>query len=102
MKPPGAEIVRTFSHGEGGFGRDQHLVTTAGNRLTQNFFRHPLRVDIRSIEEVHPRFQTDVHQARSLGDIRRSPRFEELTPTAKGRCAEAEHRHLQSRIVQAV
>src|SRR5882757_9388565 len=38
----GAEIVWALSHGEGGFGGDQNLITAAGNGLTQNLFRHPL------------------------------------------------------------
>src|ERR1700726_989607 len=39
MESPGADLVRTVTHGEGGFGRYEHLIATAGNRLTENFFR---------------------------------------------------------------
>ena len=76
---------------------ENHLVAWAGDGLTEYFLRHALRVNICSVEEVYPGFQTDVHQASGLGDIRRTPRFEEFATTAESRGAKAKHRHLQSR-----
>src|SRR3984885_4114172 len=98
MQPAGADLVRTVTHGEGGFGRYEHLIATAGNRLTENFFRSPSRVNIGRVEEAHACFQTNVHEASGLGNIGRSPRSEKIALTAKGRCAKAEHRHLYTRM----
>src|SRR5580698_4544227 len=98
MQAAGADLVRTVTHGEGGFGRYEHLIATAGDRLTENLLRSPSRVNIGRVEEVYSRFQTDVDQARSLGNISRPPRSEKLALTAKGRCTKTKHRHLQTRM----
>jgi len=94
MEPARAHLIRPVAHREGGLGRDQYLIAPAGDCLTQDFFRHPVRVSVRGIEEIHARIEADVYQARGLGDISGSPSFEKFVAAAKGRCAEAKCRHL--------
>src|SRR6185312_8034134 len=96
----GAEVVGAFSHAEARFGGNQHRAAATGDRLAENLFRGAVRVDVRSVKEVHAGFETNVDQARGLFHVAIAPRFEKLAASTKCACAKAEHRNLQTRIAE--
>src|ERR1700733_7586666 len=97
MVPARPQIVGPGPRAECGFGRNQKVMSAAGNRLAQNLFRSAVRVNVRGIEQVHPGFKTNRDQARCLADVAGAPSTEEIRCPAEGSGAETKRRHLQSR-----
>jgi hypothetical protein len=91
-----SQIVGTFVHAERGLGRDQHLVAPFRDRFPQDGLGKAQRIDVRRIEQVHARVETDVDHSRSFGDIARSPGLEKLRSTTERSRSKTQDRNLQS------
>src|SRR5262249_156688 len=91
-----ASIVGSRAHRERGFGRDNDLVTLAGDGFAENLFRHASGVHVGRVEHVHVRLETDVDKARRFPHVGLAPGAEELAAAAKRSGTEAEHRDLET------
>src|SRR5215469_8921211 len=97
----GARVVRSFTEREGSLARYEHgFARDMTDRLAQNFFRNPLRVDVGRVEEVHARFEADVDELCGFCDIGISPRFKEFISSAERRGAKTKYGNAQSAFPQ--
>ena len=92
-----APILRSISHRQTGFGRDQHGITAVADRRAENLLGGAVGIDVRRVEQSDAGIQTQVHQPPRLGDIARSPGAEQRPVTAKCPGAEAQRRYAQTR-----
>src|SRR5262245_7882893 len=98
MKPRRAHVVRTRTGAKRPFGRDEHALTPAFDRLAENLLRLSSRVDVGGIEHREPGVEADIDEARRERGIASTERFEELAvAAAKRSSAETENRNLECR-----
>ena len=69
-------------------------------RLAENLFREPVRVDVGRVEHRHARVEAHVHESRRMRDVACTPALEELVAAAERHRAHAQHGHLESRSAQ--
>ena len=99
MIPRRAEPVRVPA-AKRALRRDDDLVPPALDRRAKNFFRVTAGVYVRGIEHGQAGLETDIDESRRLGDPAAAPSLEELVGPSERTRAEAQHRHLESRVTQ--
>jgi hypothetical protein len=67
------------SGGQAGLGGNQHVVTSAAQRLTEYLLGGTVGIHVRGVDEVNARFEGEVDQPTCLFDVGIAPGSEELT-----------------------
>src|ERR1700730_11461114 len=97
----GADIVMLNAYSERALRGDNHSVTRSVlNGRAQDGFCGATGIDIRAVEHVDARLQTDIDETTRLVHIGRAPGLEEFTFAAKRACTKAKNRHREARCTQ--
>src|SRR3984885_6391952 len=102
MLTRGAIVVRAVAHREGRLGGNEQAVTLALDRLAQDLFGEPGRIDVGSVEQAHAVIETYVDQSRRAGGVGWSPCLEEVVAAAECAGAEPQRRHAQAGMAETI
>src|SRR3954465_10609175 len=93
-----AAIIGAWAGREESFGRDQHVLASSFDCLSQYFFCQPVRVAVSRVEEIHACLETDICQPGCFGYVCRAPRLEEFSSASECSGSETQDRNIQARI----
>src|SRR5262249_11147188 len=83
------DVIRTFAESKGRFGRNQEVVALALYSLAKNFLGKSIRVDVRGIEDVDARVQTEADEALGVLNSGGSPGLEKFRAPSESPRSEA-------------